>query len=83
MLSLKTMDEAYHMALEAKDFFLRKQSSIGKGTFRGKVSQVGRGGSLAPKTGAINSSRQQTSSDGDDGGRRSFSRGRGGRSRGR
>ena len=83
MLSLKTMDEAYQMALKAEEKLLRKQSARGKGTFRGKGSQGGRGGSTAHKTGASSSSRQQTSSDGDAGGRISFSRGRGGRGRGR
>ena len=83
MLSLKTVDEAYQMELKAKEKLLRKQSSRRKGTFRGKVSQGGRGGSIAPKTRASSSSRQQASLDGDAGGRRSFSRGRGGRGRGR
>ena len=83
MLSLKTMDEAYQMALKAEEKLLRKQYARGKGTFRGKGSQGGRGGYTAPKTGASNNSRQQTSSNGDAGGKRSFSRGRGGRGRGR
>ena len=83
MLSLKTMDEAYQMALKAEEKLLRKQSARGKGTFRGKGSKGGRGGSNAPKTGASSSSKHQPSSNGDAGGRRSFSRGRGGRSRGR
>ena len=81
MLSLKTVDEAYQMALKAEEKILRKQSARGKGTFRGKGSQGGRGGSTAPKTGAGSSSRKQTSSDGGAGGKRSFSRG--GRGRGR
>ena len=83
MLSLKTMDEAYQMALKAEQKLLRKQSSKGKSTFRGKGSQGGRGGSTTPKTRASRNSRQQTSSDGDAGGRRSFFRGRGGKGRGR
>ena len=62
---------------------MRKQSTRGKGTFRGKGSQGDRGGSTAPKTGASSSFRQQTSSDGDVVGSRSFSRGRGGRGIGR
>ena len=58
MLSLKTMDEAYQMALKAEEKLLRKQSARGKGTFRGKGSQGGRGGSTAPKTRARSGSRQ-------------------------
>ena len=81
MLSLKMVDESYKMALKAEEKLLRKQSSIGKSNFRGKRSQGGRGGSTAPKIGASSSSRQHTSSNGDVGGRRSFSRGRGGRER--
>ena len=83
MVSLKTVDEAYQMEQKAEEKILRKQSAKGEVTFRGKGSQGGRGGSTTPKTGASNNSRQQTSSDGDVGGRRSFSRGRGGRGRGR
>ena len=83
MLSLKTVDEAYQMTLKDEEKLLRKQSARGKGTFREKGSQGGRGGSIAPKIGASSSCRQQISSDGDAGGRRSFSRGRGGRGRGR
>ena len=83
MLSLETVDEAYQMALKDEERLLRKQYAIGKGTFKGNGIQGGRGGSIAPKIGASSSSRQQTSSDGDAGGRRSFSRGRGSRGRGR
>ena len=79
MLSLKTVDEAYQMTLKDEEKLLRKQSARGKGIFRGKGSQGGRGGSIAPKTGASNNSRQETSPDGDAGGRISFSRGRGGK----
>ena len=76
-------NEAYQMALKAEEKLLRKQSTRGKGTFRGKGSQCGRGGSTKPKIGASNNSKQHTSSDGDAGGIRSFSRGRGGKGRGR
>lgn len=38
MLSLKTIDEAYQMALEVEEKLLRKQSAREKGTFRGKGS---------------------------------------------
>ena len=57
MLSLKTMDGAYQMALKAEEKLLRNQFAIRKGTFRGKGSQGGRGGSTAPKTGARSNSR--------------------------
>jgi hypothetical protein len=57
MLSLKTVDEAYQMALKAEEKLLRKQSAKGKGAFRGKGSQGARGGSTAPKIGASSSSR--------------------------
>ena len=83
MLSLKTMDEAYQMALKVEEKLLRRQSSRGRGTFRGKGSQGSRGGSTAPKSRASSSSRQQTCIEGDAEGRRSFSRGRGGQGRGR
>ena len=43
MLSLKIMDKAYQMALKAKEKLLRKKFARGKGAFRVKGSQGGRG----------------------------------------
>ena len=57
MLSLKALDEAYQMELKAREKLLRKQSSRGKGTFIGKGSQGGRGGSTTPKIGASSSNK--------------------------
>ena len=83
MLSPKIVNEAYQMALKDEEILLRKKFSRGKGTLKGKGSQGGRGGSTTPKTRSSSSSRQQTSSDGDAGGRIRFFRGRGGKRRGR
>ena len=58
---------------------MRKQSTRGRGTFRGKGSQGGRGGSTTPREGASSSSTQHAPTGGDARGRGSFSRGRGGR----
>ena len=57
MMSLKTVDEAHQMALKAEAQLLRKQSARGKGIFRGKGSQGGKGGSIGPEIGASNNSR--------------------------
>ena len=83
LLSPKTVDEAYRMALKAEEKLMRKQSARGKGTFRGRGSQGGRERSTTPRDGASNNSSQHTPSDGDARGRGSFSRGREGRGRGR
>ena len=48
LLSPKTVEEAYQMALEAEKKLLRKQSAKKRGTFRGKGSQGGRGKPLNP-----------------------------------
>lgn len=83
ILSPKIVEEAYQMALKAKEKLLRKQNSKGRGTFRGKGSQGGRGISTTPRYGDSNSSPQHAHIKGDASGRRSSYRGRGGRSRGR
>ena len=83
LLSPKTVDEAYQMALKAEEKLMRKQSARGKGTFRGRGNQGGRERSTTPRDGASSSSSQHTPSDGDARGRGSFSRGRRGRGRGR
>ena len=58
---------------------MRKQSARGRGTFRGKGSQGGRGGSTTPREGASSSSTQHAPTGGDARGRGSFSIGREGR----
>eukprot|EP00253_Pinus_taeda_P025282 PITA_25282 len=58
-------------------------SARGRGTFRGKGSQGGRGRSTTPKYGASSSSTPHSSIGGDARGRGSFYRGRGDRGRGR
>ena len=83
ILSPKIVEEAYQMALKAKEKLIRKQSSKGRGTFRGRGSQGGRGRSTAPRDGASSSSPQYAVTEGDTSGKRSPYRGRGGRNRGR
>lgn len=83
LLSPKTVEEAYQIALKAEEKLMRKQSARGRGTFRGKESQGGSGRSTAPAEGASSSSTQHASTGGDARGRGSFSRGRGGRGGGR
>ena len=83
ILSPKTIEENYQMALRAEEKLMRKQSTRWRGTFRGKESPGGRGRSTTPKYGASNSSNQHATTGGDGGGRGSFSRGRGGKGRGR
>jgi len=83
LLSPKKVEEAYQIALKAEEKIMRKQSAKGRGTFRGKGSQGGRGRSTAPRDGASSSSTQHAPREGDAIGRGSFSRGRGGRGRGR
>eukprot|EP00253_Pinus_taeda_P029193 PITA_29193 len=83
LLSPKTVEEAYQIALKAEEKLMRKQSSRGGGTFRGKGSQGGRGRSTTTKDGASSSSTPHAPIGGDVRGRGSFSRGRGGRGRGR
>ena len=78
MLSPRIVEEAYQMALKVEGKLLRKQRARGRGTFKGKESQGSRGGSIAPKSEVGSSSRQQTSSYGDAGGRVGLSRGQGG-----
>ena len=65
MLSPRTIEEAYQMALKAKGNILRKQPARGRGTFKGKESQGSRGGSTTPKSEVGSSSRQRTPSYGD------------------
>ena len=83
LLSPKTVEEGYQLALKAEEKLIRKQSAKGRGTFRGKGSQGGRGRSTTPRDGASSSSTQHAPREGDARGRGSFSRGRGGRGRGR
>ena len=84
LLSSKTVEEAYHMALKAEEKLLRKQSAKTRGTFRGKGSQGGRG-KPTPRDGANSSSPHNASTEEDANGRRGSYRGigRGGRDRGR
>ena len=56
LLSPKTVEEAYQMALKAEEKLIRKQSARSRGTFRGKGSQGGRGRSTTPREGASNNS---------------------------
>ena len=58
MMSPKTAEEAYQMALKAEVKFLRKKSAKGRGTFKGKEGQGGRRVSNAPKNGASSSSKE-------------------------
>eukprot|EP00253_Pinus_taeda_P027252 PITA_27252 len=58
LLSPKTVEEAYQIALKAEEKLMRKQSARGRGTFRGRGSQGGRGRSTTPKDGASSSSTQ-------------------------
>eukprot|EP00253_Pinus_taeda_P016200 PITA_16200 len=83
LLSPKTVEEAYQIALKAEEKLMRKQSAKGRGNFKGKESQGGSGRSTTPKEGASNSSTQHAPTEGDARGRGSFSRGRGGRGGGR
>ena len=83
MMSPKTTEEAYQMALKAEGKLIRKQSAKGRGTFKGKEGQGGRGGSTPPKNGASSSSKEQAPTYGDARGRGGWSRGQGGRGRGR
>ena len=83
VLSPKTVEEAYQMVLKAAEKLLRKQSSRNRGTFRGRGRQGGRGRSTTLRDGASNNSSQHTPIGGDASRRGSFSRGRGGRGRGR
>eukprot|EP00253_Pinus_taeda_P023337 PITA_23337 len=83
LLSPKTVEEAYQIALKVEEKLIRKQSARGRGTFRGKGSQGGRGRSTTPKDGASSSSTPHASRGGDARGRGSFYRGRGDRGRGR
>lgn len=83
MLSPRTIEEAYQIALKAEGKILRKKLARGRGTFKGKESQGSRGGSIAPKSEVGSSSRQQTPSYGDARGRGGLSKGQGGQGRGR
>eukprot|EP00253_Pinus_taeda_P005469 PITA_05469 len=56
LLSPKTIEEAYQIALKAKKKLMRKQSAKGRGTFEGREIQGGRGRSTTPKDGASSSS---------------------------
>ena len=81
LMSPKTVEESYQIALKAEEKLMWKQSAKGRGTFRGKGSQGGRGRSTAPRDGASSSSSKYAPKGGDASGRGSFSRGRGGRGR--
>eukprot|EP00253_Pinus_taeda_P024541 PITA_24541 len=59
------------------------KSARGRGTFQGKGCQGDRGRSTTPRDGASSSSTQHATTEGNAGGRGSFSRGRGGRDKGR
>ena len=74
MMSPKTAEEAYQMALKAVGKLLRKQPAKVRGTFRGKEGQGGRGGSTAPKNGASSNSKEQEPTSGDARGRGGWSR---------
>eukprot|EP00253_Pinus_taeda_P019746 PITA_19746 len=56
LLSPKTVEEAYQIALKAEEKLIRKQSARGRGAFRGKGDQGGRGRSTTPKYGDSSSS---------------------------
>eukprot|EP00253_Pinus_taeda_P014867 PITA_14867 len=62
---------------------MRKQSTRNRGTFRGRGCQGGRGRSTTPRDGASSNSSQHAPIGGDASGKGSFSKGRGGRGRGR
>ena len=83
ILSQKTVDEGYWMALKDEEKLMRKKSTRGKGTFQGRGSQGGREISTTPIYGANNKSIQHTPSDGDTRGRGIFYIGRECRGRGR
>eukprot|EP00253_Pinus_taeda_P024440 PITA_24440 len=61
LLSPKTVEEAYQIALKAEEKLMRKQYARGRGTFRGKESQGGSGRSIEPTEGASSSSAQHAS----------------------
>eukprot|EP00253_Pinus_taeda_P030671 PITA_30671 len=67
LLSPKTVEEAYQMVLKDEEKLMRKQSARGRGTFRGKGSQGGRGRSTTPRDGASSSSNQHATIGGDAG----------------
>ena len=83
MMSPKTAKEAYQMELKAEGKLLRKQSAKGRGAFKGKEGQGGRGGSTAAKNGASIISKEKEPTYGDARGRGGWSRGQGGRGRGK
>eukprot|EP00253_Pinus_taeda_P028498 PITA_28498 len=58
LMSPKTVEEAYQIVLNAEEKLMRKKSAKGRGTFRGRGSQDGRGRSTTPKDGASNNSTQ-------------------------
>eukprot|EP00253_Pinus_taeda_P029431 PITA_29431 len=58
LLSPKTVEEAYEVALKAEEKLMRKQSPRGRGTFQGRGIQGGRGRCKTPKYGARSSSTQ-------------------------
>eukprot|EP00253_Pinus_taeda_P015993 PITA_15993 len=65
LLSPKTVEESYQIALKAEEKLMRKQSARGRGTFRGKESQGGSGRYTTPKGGASSSSTQHAPTGGD------------------
>ena len=71
------------MAPKAKGKLLRNQSVKGRGNFKGKEGQGGRGGSTAPKNGASRSYKEKAPTSGDARGKGGWSRGQGGRGRGK
>ena len=85
LLSPKTVQEAYQMALKTKAKLLRKQSAKKRGTFHGKGSQGGKGNPATPRDGADSSSPHNASTEDYARGIRGTYRGkgRGGRDRGR
>ena len=72
MMSPKTAEEAYQMALKDEGKIIRKQSAKGRGNFKGKEGQGGRGGSTAPKNGSSSRSKEKAPSYGDARQRRLF-----------
>jgi len=83
ILSPKIIEEAYQVVLKVEEKHMRKQYAKGRGTFRGRRSQCGRGTSTSPRDGASSSSTQRVTTGGDAGGRGSFPIGRGDIGRGR
>eukprot|EP00253_Pinus_taeda_P031513 PITA_31513 len=83
VLSPKIVEEAYQMVLKAEEKLMRKKSARNTSTFQGRGGQGGRGRSTTPRDGSSRNSIEHAPTRGDASDRRIFSRGRGGRCRGR